>query len=106
MPDDVAPTVEPIHTIEGPATTAGWRQQHEDIGPFYKFLAFLAFLVFAGIATGQVIRGHPITAADIALYVLIFFLIMLLVRPDKFDNAIKTIADWMPFVKYKKPTDA
>jgi len=73
-----------------------------DIGPLYKiFGGILAFgaLVLFYIKTGQ---GRDLSMVDLFMFLIIVLFVLALWRPDKFDAAMKALADRLPFLSYKK----
>lgn len=76
----------------------------DDIGPFYKWYA--AF--FGGgliiLLVVHAVKGTTNTYMVLGELAGIGMLVLGLVRPDKFDNVVKNIADWLPskIMKYTK----
>jgi peptidoglycan/LPS O-acetylase OafA/YrhL len=97
----------PIPTPVGPATTAEWRAQNENIGPIYRY-AGLAMTLGALLIAGFIVKALLVdkTAISTAAVVLVAVLLvagLLLVRPPGFDDFVKTVADRLPFIPYSKP---
>jgi len=75
-----------------------------DIGPFYKVLSFvlligdMVMLVF--LARGHHSFGWP----DAVIQGIVLLLMLALVRPPRFDAAVKTLADKLPG-KFTKSDD-
>jgi hypothetical protein len=74
-----------------------------DIGPIYKVLGFGALFLALGIVVIQVLRGERIGLHDVFFVLVATLLCLALIRPDGFDNFIKTIADKLPMFSYRKP---
>jgi hypothetical protein len=76
-----------------------------DIGPFYKGVGFFCIFSAVGLVVIQHLMGHPLEWLDVAIVGILVLASIALIRPDKFDNLIKNIADALPFVKYTKPKE-
>ena len=77
----------------------------KDIGPFYKFLAILFGLGGFSVLLLHSGQEGGFSWIDFSIFLVIVMFVILLIRPDKFDNLIKSIADKIPFLKYKKDDD-
>jgi hypothetical protein len=80
----------------GPTVTEEQKIEGNDIGPFYRLMGAIV-LVGAMVMVGfQVKDKHAFSWPDVALWVIILFLEVMLLRPKKFDNSVKTLADKLP----------
>lgn len=103
MTDPTIPPPAPISTPTGPATTAEWRAENENIGPVYRFGGYLLLLCDLAVVGLLAYKGTPV-AWPIAIVLLLFgFSALLMIRPPGLDNFVKTVADRLPFVPYQKP---
>lgn len=93
----------PIPTPVGPATTAEWRKQNENIGPIFKFAGIVILLGDLALVALDLKGGKALGWPDVALHLGLAVAALLLIRPPGFDNFVKTVADRIPFVGYKKP---
>lgn len=75
---------------------------NKDIGPIYTFLGAFALLSAIGLYGYQIHLGHNISKLDVAVLVVLICVCMALLRPEWFDNFVKTVADKLPFLSYKK----
>jgi hypothetical protein len=73
----------------------------DDIGPYYKFIGFIALIAAIGLAFIHSMHGSMGWIDAIIVFILVM-VCLALIRPTKFDNVIKTIADWLPFTRYTK----
>lgn len=108
MPDDdpkEIPTVPPIPTPEGPATTGTYRKAYQDIGPVFRFAGVLLLTFDFALVGLDLKTGNPLGWPDVALHVVLALAAMLLIRPPGFDEFVKTIADRLPFLNYRKPPE-
>jgi hypothetical protein len=87
-----------------PQTTAERKiPPQDDIGPFYKALGALALVAVLVLAALQVKSGRSLGWPDAVIYGIVALVVLALIRPKKFDGAVKTVADALPFTKYQKP---
>lgn len=73
-----------------------------DIGPAYQFIAAVLLAVGLGLIVLHAIQKRDLTWIDFGVFVVIALLFLALVRPAGFDNVIKSVADKIPFINYKK----
>jgi hypothetical protein len=74
----------------------------DNIGPFYKAYAAFWGVVGGGLLIIHAVQGRSSTWIDFGILVSIIMLIIGLARPSKFDAAVKTAADAIPLLKFKK----
>jgi len=74
----------------------------QNIGPYYKAMGMIALLSLVAIVALAMIKGFGI-AVIISLAVVFLLLIILFVRPEKFDEAFKGFIARLPFTKYDGP---
>lgn len=74
----------------------------KDIGPFYKLIGALLALGALGLFLIHAHIGKDNTWVDLTMAAIILLFVLSLWRPDKFDELIKSIADKLPFLSYKK----
>lgn len=78
----------------------------QDIGSFYKFLGALMLVAVLGLLGYGISVAHEFGKVDGLLIGGMIVGAMALLRPDWLDSLVKTIADKLPFLSYKKPPDA
>jgi len=94
---------EPIATPVGPATTADWRKEYENIGPVFRYAGLLLLFADLALLALDIKASKPVGWPDVALHLGMALAALLLIRPPGLDNLIKTIADKVPFIGYRKP---
>lgn len=74
----------------------------DDIGPFYKMLAVFLTVAAVILLVINAMSHHTNSWIDVALLGVVAVFVLALIRPKKFDGLVKTIADSLPFLKYRK----
>lgn len=77
-----------------------------DIGTFYKILGALLVLGVLALVGYGINVNHQFGKIDGALIGGMLIGAMALLRPQWLDSLIKTLADKIPFLSYRKPPDA
>lgn len=74
----------------------------KDIGPFYKFIGAVLALGALALFLIHAHQGRDNGWVDLAMAVVLMLFVLALWRPREFDTAMRTLADKLPFFKYKK----
>lgn len=77
-----------------------------DIGVFYKALGAVLLIAVIGLLGYGISVQHEFGKVDGLLIGGMIVGAMALIRPDWLDSLVKTAADKLPFLSYKKPPDA
>ena len=78
------------------------KPQTGEIGYYYKFTGIIAIGIIGGFLGYEAYRDKEFTVIHLGIVLVLFFLYMLAVRGEKFQDAFETVMDKMPFVKYSK----
>lgn len=79
---------------------------NDDIGTFYKILGALLVLCVVALVAYGIKVDHQFGKIDGVLIGGMLVGAMALLRPQWLDSLIKTLADKLPFLSYRKPPDA
>lgn len=74
----------------------------DDIGPFYKTIGAICLFAGIGLAFYHEYHDRVFGWVDACIVGVLVIASIALIRPDKFDAVVKTIADRLPFFSYTK----
>ncbi len=80
-------------------------KNESDIGPAYVLLAIILCVIIGAVLVISRVSGHSDTRMEVIEVVAILLLVLALVRPKPFDDVVKHVADWLPFLKFSKPPE-
>jgi hypothetical protein len=93
--------------MTGPSVTEEQKAEGNDIGPFYRGMALIVLAGDMVMLGFQAKDHHKFDLPDVAVQLIVLFLEVMLLRPKKFDNLVKNVADRLPnsISKFTKPTE-
>lgn len=74
----------------------------DDIGPFYKLLAGILTVAACALLVLHGLHDKGLSWIDVGMIAVVGLFVLALIRPTKFDSVMKSIADKLPFLQYKK----
>jgi hypothetical protein len=74
----------------------------DNIGPAYNFIGVVLMAGGMWLMYVHSMRKEKFEWEEVGFFAVVILLYTLVARPSKFDAIIKTIADKLPFLSYKK----
>lgn len=77
--------------------------QQNNIGIFYELLGAFSIVATVGLFGYSLFIKHTFNLIEGLLIIGLILTSIALLRPNAFDLVVKNIANWLPFIPYKKP---
>lgn len=74
----------------------------DDIGPFYKILGALALIGGLVLIILETHTHQGVSTLGIIRFGILMLVCLALIRPNKFDEVVKSLADKLPMFSFKK----
>lgn len=77
----------------------------DDIGPFYKTLGAISLIGGLVLILLETHHHQGVSALSVIRFGILLLVCLALIRPGKFDEIVKTIADKLPMFSFVKKSD-
>lgn len=78
------------------------KKNDKSLSVFYQILGAFSLIAGVGLAGIHALRGQHLDKLDAGIIIILVCVCLALLRPEWFDNLVKTILDKLPFFSYKK----
>lgn len=78
----------------------------DDIGPFYKTLGAISLIGAVILILFETHTRQGVSTLGVIRFAILLLVCLALIRPGKFDELVKTIADKLPMFSFQKRKDA
>jgi hypothetical protein len=74
----------------------------DDIGPFYKTLGAISLIGAVVLILFETHTRQGVSTLGVIRFAILLLVCLALIRPRKFDEVVKTIADKLPIFSFRK----